>query len=391
MKIVMIAGNPIGKSYGGVAVHVDNLTKLLSNSKEITPILVTFGEENSTYEKNGIQFFVLKRLTYGKYLFPLQIFYDLLRLDKLIKKINPDLIHIQSTVPTFSLSGIYLAKKYKVLLTLHGYFKEEYKFHTGVEKIFNRFLSTPLEKRALKKIPNIITVCPQIKEMIQKITQSNIFVVPNGIDVKAIQAFKPIKTRTNHTIFYIGVLNKRKGVDDLIRAIPLVKNEIKDIKLYIAGTGPDLNKLKNLTKNLNIEENVKFLGFISEENKFSYMKSTDIFVLATYWESFPLVLLEAMACEKPIITTDVAGNPFAVIDGSNGFLVKPGNWRQISEKLIYLFKNEEMIKRMGEESKKRAIMFDWSIIAQQTRDIYLKINESQKVEMNKNVKNVTEY
>jgi len=389
MKIVMIAGNPIGKSYGGVAVHVDYLTKHLSNFKDITLIVVTFGEENSTYEKNGIQFFVFKRLTYGKYLSPLQIFYDSLRINKLIKKINPDLIHIQSTVPTFSLSGISLAKKYKVVLTLHGYFKEEYKFHTGVEKIFNRILSTPLEKRALKKIPNIITVCPQIKEMIQKSTQSNIFVAPNGIDIKAIQTIKPLKPRENHTIFYIGVLNKRKGVDDLIRAIPLVKNEIKDIKLYIAGAGPDLNKLKNLTKNLNLEENVKFLGFISEENKFSYMKSTDIFVLPTYWESFPVVLLEAMACGRPIVTTDVAGNPFAVIDGTNGFLVKPGNCRQISEKLIYLFKNEEMMKRMGEESKKRAEMFDWSIIAQQTKDIYLKINESQKVEMNKNVKNVT--
>jgi L-malate glycosyltransferase len=378
MKIAMIAGNPIGKSYGGVTVHVDSLMAHLEKYKDITLILVTFGEENKTYEKNGIQFFVLKRMTLGKYLFPIQFVYDVTRLKKAIKKIDPNIIHIQSTVPTFSSCGTQLAKKYQVLLTLHGYFKEEYKFHTGLEKIYNKLISIRLENRALKRIPNIITVCPQIKELIQRTTKSDIFVVPNGIDVNAIQAIKQLETPMNHTIFYIGMLNKRKGVDDLIRAIPLIKKEINDIKLIIAGTGPDLNKLKDLTKNLSVEENVTFLGFISEDDKFSYMKSTDIFVLATYWESFPIVLVEALACGKPIITTDVAGNPFAVFDGKNGFLVKPGDWKSISEKVIYLFKNKEIMKRMGEESKIKANLYDWDIIAKQTRDIYEKINTTRK-------------
>jgi glycosyltransferase involved in cell wall biosynthesis len=385
MKIVMISGNPIGEFYGGVKVHVEYLSSFLSNFEDLKLILLTFGTKNFKYEKNGINYVVLKRLKFGKILFPIQIFYDLFRLEREVKKLNPDLIHIQSTIPTFSLFAAYITRRYPLLITVHGYIKEECKFHTGLEKIINVFLSSPLERWALSKIPNIITVCPQIKEIIQKITYSNIFIIPNGIDVKYIQAIKPFKTYTNHTIFYIGVLNKRKGVDDLVRAIPLVKYEIKDIRLYVAGTGPDMNKLKNLVKNLNLEKNVIFLGFISEENKFSYMKSMDVFVLATYWESFPIVLLEAMACGKPIITTDVAGNPFAVIDGINGFLVKPGNWRQISEKLIYLFKNEELIKKMGEESKKRALCFDWITIAQQTRDIYLKIDGATKVEMNNKI------
>ena len=378
MKIVMISGNPIGHDYGGVAVHVEYLTKYLANFKDLTIISLSFGPENLTFSKNGIQFIVLKRMKFGKIFFSLQIFYDLFRLDKLLKKINPDIIHIQSTIPTFSLLGVYLAKKYPVLLTLHGYFKEESRFHTGVEKIFNIFISIPLERLALTTIPNIITVCPQLQEMIQKFTSSNIFTVPNGVDIKQIQAITPFPPDSNPTIFYVGVLNKRKGVDDLIRAIPLVKNEIQDIQLHIAGTGPDMEKLKKLMKNLHVEENIKFLGFITDEEKFSYLKSSDVFVLATYWESFPFVLLEAMACGRPIVTTDVAGNPFAVIDGVYGFLVKPGDWRQISEKLIYLFKNKAILKKMGEESKKRALLFDWNIVAQQTRDIYLKIEEKTK-------------
>jgi L-malate glycosyltransferase len=376
MKIMMVSGNPLGKDYGGVAVHVEFLTKYLSRFKDITLVSVSFGEENQAYAKSGIQYIVLKRMKLGKIFFPFQIFYDVLRLDNLLNKINPDVIHIQSTIPTFSLFGLYIARtKYKILLTLHGYFKEESKFHRGFEKIFNKLISTPLERQALMKIPNIITVCPQLKEIIQKFTFSNIYTVPNGIDIDMIQEIAPFSANPNPTIFYIGVLNKRKGVDDLIRAFQLVKTEIPCIKLKIAGIGPDLDKLIKLTTDLELEKDVEFIGFVSEENKFSYLKSIDVFVLATYWESFPIVLLEAMACGKPIITTEVAGNSFAVINGVNGFLVNPGDWRQISEKLIYLFKNREVLEKMGVESKKRALLFNWNTVAVQTKDIYLEITE----------------
>lgn len=376
MKIVMISGNPIGQTYGGVAVHVENLIKHVSNFKDLTLILLTFGEESLTYVKDGIQVVVVKKMKYGKFLFPLQIFYDALRLGTVIKKINPDLIHIQSTVPTFSFFGINAAKQYPVIITLHGYFKEESRFHTGVEKLFNVLFSTPLEHWALQRIPYIITVCPQLQETLQQFSSSAIVTIPNGIDLAQIQAIQPFTPFTNPTVFYVGMLNKRKGVDDLIQAMPSVKNEIKDVRVYIAGTGPEENKLKMLVKRLGLEENVRFLGYITDEKKISYMKSTDVFVLPTYWESFPLVLLEAMASGRPIITTDICGNPSAVVDGVNGFLVKPGDWRHLSEKLMCLFKNKELFVKMSEESKKRALQFDWNPIARQTRDVYLKIEKA---------------
>ena len=233
MKVVMISGNPVGKFYGGVKVHVKQLTSYLSNFKEIEFTLVTFGLKDIIYEKNGINFIEIKRLIFGKYLFPLQLFYDIYRLNNAINKINPDIIHIQSTIPLFSLFGINVSNKYPTLITLHGYFKEENKFHVGVEKIFNKLFSIPLEKFALSKIPYIITVCPQIKDLIKYTTSSKIFVVPNGINLKQIQKIKPIKIKEDSTIFYIGVLTKRKGVHDLIKAISIVKSRIQNVKLYI--------------------------------------------------------------------------------------------------------------------------------------------------------------
>ena len=373
MKIVVISGNAFREDFGGVAEHVKYLLPHLSEFKDIEINLLTFGKKNESFEKNGIKYFVLKRMKFAKIFFPLEIIYDLLRLKREIIKIDPDIIHLQSTIPLFSLFGIYIVEKYPVLLTLHGYIKEENKFHFGIEKIFNRFVSVPLERLALLKIPYIITVCPQIKDLIRKFTNSKIFVVPNGIDLEYIQKIQPTKKFNYPTVFYIGVINKRKGVHDLIRAITLVKNKVRNVKLYIAGNGPYLDKLKQLIRDLNLGENVTFLGFVSDNEKFAYMKSTDVFVLPTYWESFPFVVIEAMACGKPIITTDVGGNSFAVTHGLNGFLVKPGDWQQIAEKLICLLNDRKLIKRMSEENKMKILEFDWDIIAVKTKDVYVYI------------------
>ncbi|MCJ7571069.1 MAG: glycosyltransferase family 4 protein [Candidatus Thermoplasmatota archaeon] len=378
MKVVIIYGNPIGKFYGGISTHIKYLTNFLSYYADINIFLLTFGEKNFTYKKNNIQYIELKRMKFGKFFYPFEIYYDLFRLEREIKKINPDLIHIQSTSPNFSLFGIYMLKKYPILITLHGYFNKEYKVHVGWRKIFYRLFCVPIERFALSKIPNIIVLCPQIKDMISKITRSKIFIIPNGIDIDYIQKINSYEKKNYPTIFFLGYLTKGKGTKDLIRAIQLVKVKINNVKLYIGGIGPDMTKLQKLVQDLNLKDNVTFLGLLDYKEKFAYMKSMDVFVLPSYWESFPIVLLEAMACGKPIITTDVGGNPYAVSDKLNGFLVKPGQWQQIAEHLIYLLHDKNLLNKMGQESKKRSINFNWEIIAQNTRDVYKEITTESR-------------
>lgn len=373
MKVVILFGNPIGDFYGGISTHIKYLTKYLSNYKDLNLVLLTFGEKNSTYKLNGMDYIELKRMKFGKLFYPFEIYYDLLRLTRIIKKINPDLIHIQSTSPNFSLFGIYMKKKYPILITIHGYYANEYKVQTGWRKIIYKLFCAPIEKYALSKIPNIIVLSPQIKNMINKITSSKIFTVPNGIDLKYIQTINSYEKKDGPTVFFLGYLTKGKGVEDLIKAIQLVKNKIDNVHLFIGGIGSHMTNLKELVQDLDLKESVTFLGLLNEKEKFAYMKSMDVFVLPSYWESFPIVLLEAMACGKPIITTNIGGNPHAVINGVNGFLVQPGNRDEIAEKLIYFFENKKFISKMGEESLKRASEFDWEIIAKQTREIYEKI------------------
>jgi glycosyltransferase involved in cell wall biosynthesis len=371
MKVAMIYGNPVGEFYGGISTHVNYLIKYLSNAKDIDLVIITFGQNNRAYIKNGVKYIELKRMKFGIFFYPLEILYDVLRIEREIKKIKPDIIHIQSTSPNLSLFGIHSKKKYPMVLTVHGYFAQEYKIQTGWRKIVYKLFCAPIEKLALQTIPNIIVLTPQMEALINKITTSKIQIISNGIDLQFIQTITPYEKKDQcPTIFFLGYLTKGKGVENLIKAVHLVKKEKENIKLYIGGVGPYETILNELVGKLDLQENVTFLGFLNEEKKFTYMKAFDIFVLPSYWESFPMVLLEAMACGKPIITTDVGGNPYAVTDKVNGFLVQPDSPQDIAEHLVYLINNQDLLKKMGQESKKRSLDFDWEIIARQTRECY---------------------
>jgi glycosyltransferase involved in cell wall biosynthesis len=376
MKVAMIYGNPIGEFYGGISTHVKYLTKYLPNIKDLDLVLVTFGEKNRTYKKDDVEYIELKKMKLGIFSYPLEIFYDMLKLERIIKKINPDVLHIQSTSPNLSIFAIYMKKKYPILITVHGYFAQEYKIQTGWRKMGYKLFCAPIEKYTLMTIPYIIVLSPQMKVLIHIITQSKIYLISNGIDLKYIESITPHERKEDHSIFFLGYITKGKGVVDLIKAIHHAKSKGEKVKLYVGGIGPYLTQLKELVKDLHLQDNVTFLGFLNEEEKFAYMKSMDIFVLPSYWESFPFVLIEAMACGKPIISTDVGGIPFAVSDGVNGFLIQPGNPDEIAEKIIYLFHNKKVMNKMGEESKIKAAEFDWEMITKQTSEVYQDINKN---------------
>jgi glycosyltransferase involved in cell wall biosynthesis len=369
----MISGNPYAKDYGGVAVHVKYLISFLSNFNDLNIDVVTFGQENNTYQKNNITYSELKRMRFGKILFPFELLYDLIRLKRVIKKLHPDIIHIQSTIPLFSFLGLYLINDYNILLTLHGYVREEYKVHVGFKKIVNMVFGVPLERFALSKIPRIITVSPQIKDFIIKKTNSKIIMIPNGIDLKYIQKIQPANRNNNPIVFYLGMLTKGKGIADLIKSISVVKKDITNVKLFIGGSGPYEDTLRRLVTDFDLEENVTFLGFLNEEEKFSYMKSIDLFILPSHWESFPIVLLEAMACGKPIIATDIGGVSYAVNNGVNGYLYEPGDVKELTNKIIKLLSNKELMEQMGKENQKKSLGFNWKSIAEETKKVYFEI------------------
>jgi len=195
------------------------------------------------------------------------------------------------------------------------------------------------------------------KDLVEKfnLESEKIKVIHNPINIKEIDRLKNLdfrKDKREKYILAVGRLTKQKGYTYLLRAYNLICKSI-DEKLVILGTGEDEAGLKQLTEDLDVQEKVLFLGF--QKNPYVLMKNASLFVLSSLWESFAIVIPEAMACGVPIISTDCPSGPGEIItNGKNGILVRPGDEKALAEAILNLLKDKNLRKRFSIEGKRRA-------------------------------------
>jgi glycosyltransferase involved in cell wall biosynthesis len=386
MKVVMIGGYPLHEDYynsfteyanitrGGVPMHIDRLTYYVSQMNDVELHIITFGNKNEQFKKDGFNIHVLKRTFFTH----LSIIIEMMLLKRKIMEINPDIVHVQGTSFPYSLSASLVQNKYPVVLTVHGVIAEEYKFQKGIQYLFGKFIAGPIEKYAISKIANIIACSPAMKSLVSDRSNSKIYIVSNGVDFDDIQNIQPHRSIEHPSILFVGLLRKVKGVDLLLKAVPIILKSVPNIHVYIVGSGEQETELKRLAKNLSIEKQVIFLGFISVEDKYSYYKSTDICAFPSIYEPFGIALLEAMACSKPIVASNVGGIPFVVENGKTGLLFECWNVEELAEKVIILLKDKELREQMGKAGRERAKGFTWDKIAEQTVELYKKIIEIKR-------------
>lgn len=361
----------------GLYAHTAHLIRELSKMPEIELYVINLIDEADEATKiDKFADFTLHYVNSSKNKFKfIRGVLNILNIKKKILEVNPEIVHVQSLMyPVFA--PLLLRHKYPIVCTIHSLYAMDVKAAewTGYsEYIYRKILSLLERMIVLKSLPNIIIVAPPLKDRIANRTNAKIYTIPNGIDLKDVQNISP-KPIEHPSILYVGRLTKRKGVDVLLRAIPIIKKSIPNLSLYIMGAGPLEDELKELVKELNVEENVKFLGFVSEEEKYSYYKSVDICVVPSVdYDYAPVVLPEAMACEKPVIASNVGGIPFVVEDGKTGLLVEAGNVEELTEKIIMLLQNEYLREKMGKAGREKIKNFTWDKIAQQTVEVYKEV------------------
>ena len=355
--------------YGGVQTHLYHLARSISRNSVETHIIL-FSDRNKDIKVDNLKIHLIKRSSRLPRLFTIP--FDAKNAINKIKEINPDIVHVQGTHYPYNYISIALLGKYPVLITVHGLMATEYKYESGIN-FLSAFISYLLEKYALSKIKDIIVLAPQIEQIIRKMTDSKTYIIPNGVDCDETDDIRTFKAIKHPSMIYMGVLENVKGVDVLIKAVKTIKSDVPDIHLYVAGQGFQEENLKKLTKKLDLDGNIDFLGYISGEEKYSLMKSANVLVLPSLWESLPIAVLEGMACGKPIIASNVGGVPYLVDDGVNGFLVQPGEVNELADKIITLLKDKKLQEAMGRESLNRSEDFEWNKIAEKTIDLYKEI------------------
>lgn len=141
-------------------------------------------------------------------------------------------------------------------------------------------------------------------------------------------------------------------VATLIKAVPLVLDEIPGAKFVIIGDGEQKGYLQNLTQSLGILESVKFIGWVSHNDIPRYLASSDVYVSTSLSDGTSNSLLEAMACELAPVVTDIAANQQLIKNGENGFLVPVKDCKALAEKIISLIKDENRIGNFGKINRK---------------------------------------
>lgn len=300
-------------------------------------------------------------------------------IEKVIE-INPDIVHVHGTYFPFSIVVLLLKQltPYPIVFTVHASIHQETKYTASFPKKYYMYLkSIPLfyyKSKSLKTADKIIAVSEPIKNIILRYIddEMKVCVIPNGVNIREFEISSASSEKINHpSILFLGRLVKVKGCDVLINSLPEVKKNFPNIRYYIAGEGNQKDSLDCLASKLKVKDNIIFLGHITGSEKRNILKSVDICVFPSRYESFGIVALEAMACGKPIIASNVGGLPYIVIDGENGFLFKCNDSKQLSAKIIELLAHENLRIQMGELGKKMVInCFNWDLIVHEIYTVY---------------------
>lgn len=213
---------------------------------------------------------------------------------------------------------------------------------------------------------------PDIEKVVPK---ENVFICPNGIKVKDIFSTKKISNGTNKPprLLFLSNLLESKGVFVLLDALKILKNKgYSFICDFVGGETReiDANRFNEEVGDRELKDCVYYLGIKYGKDKCSVLQQTDVFILPTSNDCFPLVLLEAMSYRLPIVSTHVGGIPDIVQDGNNGLLVKEGDAHLLSIGIERLICNPELRVAMGEAGRKRLVsLFALDVFEKRLKEI----------------------
>jgi len=292
-------------------------------------------------------------------------------IESLIQKYNLSLIHYQGGP-----GGLFLFHKpsVPVIYTVHHTYYQQFKYISFQKwkKILYLW-----EKFSYKYADYFLCASSSTQRVIIDIYQVPLrlcTVIPNGVDIS--QFFFLHQTKIPNSLFYIGRLEKRKGIDFLIKAIPQVRKTFTDIKLYIVGSGVLKSYLKRFVKKYNLEKNVIFLGSIEDTYLNQWYNRVSAVVIPSVFEGFGITAIEAMACGTPVIVTNVDGLRDVVTDGVNGLIVEYDDVEDLRQKIIYLLRNRTEQMRLSKNGRKKTLSFyNWEEISQNILKIYRYILE----------------
>jgi len=236
------------------------------------------------------------------------------------------------------------------------------------------------------KLDGKIAVSEAAKDTVARYFGGEYVIIPNGIDVERFgsEHVRPLEEYADGklNILFVGRLEPRKGFRYLLRAFPYIKEEFPQARLIVVGAYLKKQKARHLRF---VREHhltgVKFVGRVSDEELPRYYRSCHVFCAPSIgFESFGIVLLEAMAAGKPIVACNIPGYRDLLDDGKQGLLAEPKNERALAEAIIRILGDPDLQRRMGEQGRIKACQYSWREVALRVLDYYQELLERRKAQ-----------
>ncbi|HID64047.1 MAG TPA: glycosyltransferase family 1 protein [Anaerolineae bacterium] len=299
------------------------------------------------------------------------------RVKRLLRQEQFDVIHVHEpmtpALPLVVLRHCKVVPRAVIVGTFHAYRESSAGYNYG-RAILQRFF---------KRLDGRIAVSEASRDYIAQYFPGDYVIIPNGIDVTRFSdpSLAPIERFGDGklNILFVGRLEKRKGFRHLLAAFAQVKKAVPDVRLIVAGAyeKADREPFVLYARRHRLRD-VRFIGFVPEEDLPRYYRTCDVFCAPSIgFESFGLVLLEAMAAGRPIVASDITGYRNVMRHGEEGLLVPPGNERALATALVSLLRDPALRQRMGEKGQARASAYSWDRVARRILDFYSELLEKK--------------
>jgi len=290
-----------------------------------------------------------------------------------------DIIHTHIPTPwSADWSAFYSnSKKKPLVVTYHNDIIGQ-----GLASLVARIYNSVGLNYVLKTAAKIIITQPGYLQSSSHLAKyrDKIEVIPNGVDVEKFQPKQASGNEDKSTIFFLSVLDefhKYKGLDYLLEALKIVKNNVPDVKLIVGGKGVLLDHYQEMAASLGLKDNVEFAGFIPDEEIADYYSQASVFVLpsiSSLQEGFGIVALEALACQTPVVTTDIVGVAHDLKQIKGGIVIPPRDTHKLADAITQILSDAQMQKEMGQRGRKLVQeKYTWKVVASSMEKVYKEI------------------
>lgn len=363
MKIIQITSE-FPPDCGGIGYYVYYLSKyLVKTGHEVSVICRGSRDKSYYYERIPVQ--SVKAGMPAPFNVPL----FKKRVEKLLMENDADIIHIHSTAMPA------IRSKSPVVVTAHWCNCEGIRlFHRPIKDMDSLYRNIMLpvykqvESRLVKSCDKLTVVSESLKKEFLKHYKVSSEVIYNGVDIDWFRFNK--EQEKENAVLFTGKFSKGKGVIELLNMAELLLKSHPETTLYLIGEGPLRNRLKKQIEKKRLL-NVKLMNRLSHSELINYYHRSMIYVLPSYYEGFPTTILEAMACELPVIATNISGISEQIEDGFNGHLIPAGNVKSLHGKIVDLLESPEKRVMFGKNGLTKILeKFTWQKVARKVEAVY---------------------